>query len=82
MIDFGFAGWMADFGEYSPLDARSEYPAGWWGTDHGEVLHQTFPNEWAKLNREAVEESGKLGEIMYWMRSGGINSKYNQVAHH
>ena len=51
----------------------------WWGEDHGEVLHQTFSQEWAALNREVVEESGKLGEIMYWMRSGGVNSKIDQV---
>ena len=25
MIDFGFAGWMADFGEYTPMDATSKY---------------------------------------------------------
>ena len=51
----------------------------WWGNDHGEVLHQVFSQEWANLNREVVEESGKLGEIMYWMRSGGVNSKFDQV---
>jgi len=79
MINFGFAGWMADFGEYTPIGARSKYSARWWGEDHGEVLHQTYSQEWASLNREAVEESGKLGEIMYWMRSGGITSKINQV---
>jgi len=79
LINFGFAGWMADFGEYTPVGARSKYSARWWGDDHGEVLHQTFSQEWASLNREAVEESGKLGEIMYWMRSGGVTSKIDQV---
>ena len=25
LIDFGFAGWMADFGEYTPMGATSKY---------------------------------------------------------
>ena len=25
LIDFGFAGWMADFGEYTPMEATSQY---------------------------------------------------------
>ena len=37
--------------------------ARWWGAESGEVLHQSFSQEWASLNREAVEESGKLGEV-------------------
>ena len=79
LVDFGFAGWMADFGEYTPTMARSSFADRWWGDQHGEVLHQIFSQEWAALNREVVEESGKLGDIMYWMRSGGIGSKSSQV---
>lgn len=79
LINFGFAGWMADFGEYTPVEARSNFAARWWAQDHGEVLHQTFAQEWASINKEAVEESGKLGEVMYWMRAGGVTSKFNQV---
>ena len=79
LIDFGFAGWMADFGEYTPTYARSAFADRWWADQHGEILHQTYSEEWARLNREAVEESGKLGEIMYWMRSGGVRSKTYQV---
>ena len=79
LVNFGFAGWMADFGEYTPTSARSSFADRWWGNQHGEVLHQIFSEEWAALNREVVEESGKLGDIMYWMRSGGIGSKSSQV---
>lgn len=64
MIDFGFSGWMADFGEYLPTDcvlASGEDP---------ELAHNTWPARWARLNREAVEESGKLGEIMFFTRAG------------
>ena len=79
VIDLGFAGWMADFGEYTPLEGRSGFGARWWGQDKGEVLHQEISQEWARLNREVVEENGKLGDIMYWMRSGGVQSKFYQV---
>jgi len=79
LIDFGFAGWMADFGEYTPMGATSKYADRWWGMESGEVLHQSFSQAWASLNREAVEEAGKLGEVMYWMRSGGLKSKQHQV---
>ncbi len=79
LIDFGFAGWMADFGEYTPITARSGFSERWWRQEHGEILHQIYSQEWARLNREVVEESGKLGEIMYWMRSGGLGSKNSQV---
>ena len=70
---------MADFGEYTPMNARTDYEGRWWGENHAEMLHQTFPENWAMLNREAVEEAEKLGEIMYWMRSGGRRSKEFQV---
>jgi len=79
LIDFGFAGWMADFGEYTPMGATSKYADRWWGMESGEVLHQSFSQAWASLNREAVEEAGKIGEVMYWMRSGGLKSKQHQV---
>ena len=32
-----------------------------------------------KIDREVVEEEGKLGEVLYWMRSGGVESKQHQV---
>ena len=33
------------------------------------MLHQSFSESWASLNREAVEEAGKLGEVsgfVFW----------------
>ena len=69
LIDFGFSGWMADFGEYLPTDcvlASGEDP---------ELVHNTWPALWAKANREAVEEAGKLGEIMFFTRAGFTNTK-------
>ncbi|MBR5409599.1 MAG: alpha-glucosidase [Clostridia bacterium] len=64
MIDFGLSGWMADFGEYLPTDCVLH------SGENAELVHNTWPALWAKLNREVVEESGKLGEIMFFTRAG------------
>ena len=64
MIDFGLDGWMADFGEYLPADCvlySKEDPA---------ALHNAWPALWARLNREAIEERGKLGEVFFFTRAG------------
>ena len=38
LIDLGMSGWMADFGEYVPLEARTHYPSKSWNVkDHGMV---------------------------------------------
>lgn len=71
LIDFGLAGWMADFGEYLPTDAVlfNKIPA--------LIEHNHWPAMWAKCNFEAIEEAGKLGDIVYFMRAGGTgNQKY------
>lgn len=64
LIGFGLSGWMADFGEYLPTDCVL------FSGEDAELVHNTWPALWAKLNREAVEESGKLGEIMFFTRAG------------
>ena len=64
VIGFGLDGWMADFGEYLPTDCvlhSGEDPA---------LLHNAWPAIWARLNREAIEESGRLGEIFFFTRAG------------
>jgi alpha-glucosidase len=63
LIDFGLSGWMADFGEYLPTDAVLY-------DGDAETLHNQWPVLWAKANREAVEESGGLGEIVFFTRAG------------
>jgi len=73
MIDFGLAGWMADFGEYLPTDCvlHDGDPA---------ILHNQWPAIWAKINREAIEESGKLGEVFFFTRAGYTGSvKYSTL---
>lgn len=64
MINLGLSGWMADFGEYLPTDCVL------YSGENPEIVHNTWPALWAKINREAVEEAGKLGEIMFFTRAG------------
>ena len=65
MIDLGISGWMADFGEYLPADG-----AVFNNSQSGRVLHNQWPVLWAKLNREAIEERNKTGDVVFWMRAG------------
>jgi alpha-glucosidase len=39
------------------------------------IMHNAWPALWARCNYEAVEEAGKLGEILYFMRAGGHGSQ-------
>ncbi|MDA8228317.1 MAG: alpha-glucosidase [Desulfitobacterium hafniense] len=74
MIEFGLAGWMADFGEYLPTDAVL------YNGISAELMHNAWPALWARVNREAVEESGKLNEVTFFMRSGYTGSqKYSTM---
>lgn len=68
LIGLGFRGWMADFGEYLPADAVC------FGGS-GAEKHNEWPALWARCNREAVEESGKLGECVFFMRAGATGSQ-------
>lgn len=76
----GVSGWMADFGEYLPFDAVL-----YSGADAA-AQHNFYPQQWAELNKEAVEEytieqqsqpnsHTILGEdLVYFMRSAWTNS--------
>jgi alpha-glucosidase len=70
LIDLGIKGWMADFGEYLPIDCVLYN-----GVDSRD-MHNQWPVLWAQCNYEAVEESGKLGEVFYFMRSGAHGSQH------
>lgn len=62
-IKLGIMGWMADFGEYLPVKCILHE-----GT--GEELHNSWPDLWVKLNREVLEETDKLGQIVFFNRAG------------
>ncbi|WP_232223472.1 alpha-glucosidase [Sphingorhabdus lutea] len=63
MIDFGLSGWMADFGEYLPIDLRLHD-----GSDPMEA-HNLWPLLWAKVNDMAVKSRGR-DDIVFFMRAG------------
>ncbi len=73
MIDFGLAGWMADFGEYLPTDAV---------LFQGEAkqMHNLWPVLWAKVNYEAIAEKNGLGKYISFHRSGGPGSQKYALA--
>ncbi|MCR4782330.1 MAG: alpha-glucosidase [Lachnospiraceae bacterium] len=73
MIGLGMGGWMADFGEYLPVDCvlySGEDPS---------KLHNEWPAIWAKLNREAIEECNKLGEVFFFTRAGFTGTVNNSL---
>ncbi len=74
MIGIGMGGWMADFGEYLPVDAVL-----YDGSDAYE-MHNQWPAIWAKLNNEAIAECGKEGEVFFFTRAGHTNTiKYSHL---
>ncbi len=63
MLDLGISGWMADFGEFVPADARlfAGDPL---------LLHNAWPALWAEVNARAVAEAGLSGDALFFMRAG------------
>jgi sulfoquinovosidase len=68
MLDFGLDGWMADFGEYLPVDLRLH---------DGDPMeqHNQWPVLWAEVNHRAVASRGKTGEVLWFMRAGFTGSQ-------
>ncbi len=64
LLDFGLSGWMADFGEYLPVDVRLA------SAEDGALAHNAWPVLWARVNAEAVARRGKTGETLFFMRAG------------
>ncbi len=64
----GASGWFADFGEALPFDSTlfdGADPAVW---------HNRYSEEWALVNREAIEEAGRGEDIVFINRSGFTQS--------
>ncbi len=64
MLDYGLSGWMADFGEYLPIDIHLSN-----GID-AKLMHNAWPTIWAEVNAKAVASRGKTGEALFFMRAG------------
>ena len=63
MLDRGVDGYMADFGEYLPVDCvmHDGDPAD---------MHNEWPVLWAKINREAIDSHPRGKDIFFFTRSG------------
>lgn len=63
MLDFGLDGWMADFGEYLPVDLKLHA---------GDPMeeHNQWPVYWAQVNAGAVASRGRTGDALFFMRAG------------
>jgi alpha-glucosidase (family GH31 glycosyl hydrolase) len=68
LIGNGASGWMADFGEGLPYDAVL-----FSGADP-ESYHNRYAEEWAEINREAIQEAGRGEDIVFFNRAGYTRS--------
>ena len=74
MLATGVCGWMCDFGETIPLDARLHS-----GQDPHQY-HSLYPAVWGQLNADAIRNASQLGsacgsdDVVYFMRSGNVRS--------
>jgi alpha-D-xyloside xylohydrolase/alpha-glucosidase len=63
-LDLGFDGWMADYGEWLPVDAKLASGA------PGEAAHNDYPLAWQKLNEQVLTERGDGVDRLVFVRSG------------
>ena len=67
LVTQGFTGWMADFAEALPFEAK---------LSEGEArdFHNLYPVKWAQVNREAIDELPNASDFVFFTRSGFSNS--------
>jgi alpha-glucosidase (family GH31 glycosyl hydrolase) len=68
LIGSGASGWMADYGEGLPYDAVLFSGA------NAKSYHNRYAEEWARVNREAIDEVGRGDDIVFFNRSGYTKS--------
>lgn len=73
VFDVGCAGYMADFGEYLPLDAVLDSAT-------AEVFHNQYPVAWAKLHDDIVKELQLTDEAFIFHRSAFVGSQRHMNA--
>lgn len=74
MVERGLSGWMADYGEYVPLDSVC---AG----GNAVTAHCETPVLWQKLNRELIAQSGREADFFVFSRSGGAGGNRHAVCY-
>ncbi len=68
IAQLGFAGWMADFGEWITPDMIASNGMNGW------ELHNLYPYLWSKLTREFWDEHLQNNEFSFFSRSGFTGS--------
>lgn len=63
VIEAGASGWMADFGEALPYDAKL------YSGEPASRFHNEYPEAWARLNREAIDDTGHGEDFAFFTRS-------------
>jgi alpha-glucosidase len=63
--NLGFSGWMADFGEALPINAKL-------ANANANYFHNQYLEKWAQLNREIAEELGE--DVVFFSRNASIKS--------
>jgi len=71
----GIDGWMADFGEWTPLDAQLAD-----GSDPA-AYHNRFPALWHRINREAFLAARPDGDYVTFARSGWTGVHAHSMIH-
>ncbi|KAB1190650.1 MULTISPECIES: alpha-glucosidase [Haloferax] len=66
LLENGFRGWMADFGEGLPLDGVLD-------AANPHEFHNRYPVEWARVNEDAVTEVG-ADQSVFFTRAGYTRS--------
>ncbi len=64
VIETGASGWMADFGEALPYNAKLS------SGESASSFHNEYPEAWARLNREAIDATGHGEDFVFFTRSG------------
>lgn len=67
LLGSGVSGWMGDFGEALPFDARL-------AAGDPRDAHNRWPELWAELQAEVVAEAGLDDEVVFFSRSGFTRS--------
>lgn len=63
VIETGVKGWMADFGEALPYNAKL------YSGEPASSFHNKYPETWARLNREAIDATGHGEDFAFFTRS-------------
>lgn len=68
MLEKNISGWMCDFAEAVPYDSKP------YSGESANTYHNKYPEEWARVNREAIDEAGLGDDVVFFSRSGNKKS--------